>query len=805
MLRSLTIFLSSVALVAWVPPALAEISSGVRQQTHNIRGLQQPATMILDHWGIAHLYTANRRDAFFMQGYNAARDRLWQIDLWRKRGLGLLARDFGPSYVEQDRAARLFLYRGDMGKEWQSYGPHAKDYADAFVAGVNAYVQETREGAQPLPEEFKIAGSRPDLWNADDIVRIRSHGLTRNVELEVQRAQIACAAGLQADRLQAQFEPAWTTKLPDGLDPCSIPRDVLKDYTLATDPVKFGAGKKAAQAYDPDALLAQAQTKVETIGSNNWVVSGKRTATRRPILANDPHRDHSVPSLRYIVHLVAPGMNVIGAGEPALPGISIGHNGRIAFGLTIFGMDQEDLYVEALNPSNPDQVKFGTDWEPIRIVREKVEVKGAEPQEIEMRFTRHGPVLATDAKRNLAFTIRSVWFEPGTSAYFGSSDYMTAKTWPEFQAAMKRWGAPSENQIYADTRGNIGWQPGGMAPRRLSYDGLLPVPGDGRYEWQGFLRLDELPSVFNPKTGYFATANQMNLPPDYPVAQRRIGFDSWANPARWDRIVEVLQDKKKFSLADAMDLQNDDTTMLGRRLIVLLKPLQSDDPQIGKGLQLLRGWNARDDRDSAAAALFEVWISKHIGPALVNATVPEAALSLIPKPSVGAMFELLEKPDASLGTDPAAARDKLLLQSIGAAVAEVSKLLGEDAGQWRWGRLHHAQFDHALTSLADPSTQAQMRVGPLELGGASNVPHATSYRSSDFRLTSGASFRMVLDVGNWDASRVINAPGQSGNPFSPHYRDLAPLWADGQYVPLLYSKPAVENAASEIVTYAPAH
>jgi penicillin G amidase len=781
-----------------------DVALGVRQTTHNVRGLQQPATMIVDLWGIPHLYAASHRDAFFMQGYNAARDRLWQIDLWRKRGLGLLAKDFGPSYVDQDRAARLFLYRGDMAAEWQSYGPHAKDYADAFVAGVNAYVQETRDGAQPLPDEFKIAGTRPDFWNADDIVRIRSHGLTRNVESEVQRAQIACAAGLGATRLEAKFQPAWTTKIPDGLDPCSVPRDVLKDYFLATAPVKFSAGMKATQAYDPDAFLAEAETNVETIGSNNWVVSGSRTATGRPILANDPHRDHSVPSLRYIVHLVAPGMNVIGAGEPALPGISIGHNDHIAFGLTIFGIDQEDLYVEELNPANPDQVKFNNAWEPVRVVQEQVEVKGEAPRDIEMRFTRHGPILATDASGNRAFAIRSVWFEPGTSAYFGSSDYMTAQNWPQFLAAMKRWGAPSENQVYADTKGNIGWQPGGLAPRRLSFDGLLPVPGDGRYEWQGFLRLDELPSVYNPAQGYFATANQMNLPPDYPIAERRIGFDSWADPARWDRIVEALGAKKSFSLADAMDLQNDDTSIVGRRLVALVKPLHADDPKTEKGLQLLQNWNASDDRGSAAAALFEVWVSKHIGPALVNATVPEAARKLLPNPSVTAIFDLLENPDASLGADPAAARDKLLLQSVGEAVGEVSTLLGDDPNQWRWGKLHHAQFDHALEPLADPSTQAEMRVGPLEISGASNVPHATSYRTSDFRLTSGASFRMVLDVGNWDASRAINTPGESGNPFSPHYRDLAPLWANGQYVPLLYSKPAIENAASEVVRYTPA-
>ena len=301
--------------------------------------------------------------------------------------------------------------------------------------------------------------------------------------MEVLRSLVACAGGLDATRLIAKLQPEWRTQMPDGFDLCSIPKDVLKDYHLATQSVSFApAGAKKAELFDGDDSFAQAIRNADTIGSNNWTVSGKRTATGRPILGSDPHRAHSVPSLRYIVQLNAPGLNVIGAGEPALPGISIGHNDKIAFGLTIFPVNQEDLYVEALNPDNPNQYRFGNGWEDIRTIHEMVEVKGEAPRDIEMQFTRHGPVLATDPANHRAFSMRSVWFEPGTSAYFGSSDYMTAQNWNEFLATMRRWGAPSENQVYADTAGNIGWIPGGMAPRRLTYDGLWPVPGDGRYE-----------------------------------------------------------------------------------------------------------------------------------------------------------------------------------------------------------------------------------------------------------------------------------------------------------------------------------
>lgn len=803
-----SLLLAGVFAAALISNAAARdkdgLPSAARLTTTSVAGLQSPGQILVDVWGIPHIYAGNEHALFFLQGFNAARDRLWQIDLWRKRGLGLLARDFGAAYVDQDRALRLFLYRGDMTAEWASYGPKAKTYAEAFVAGVNAYVSDVREGRRPTPAEFKIAGTMPDLWSPEDVVRIRSHGLTRNVASEVKRALVACAAGLEADRLRVKLEPPWTTKIPDGLDPCSVPKGVLAAYDLATRPVAFaGPGQKAAMLHDPDTFLAEADAQRDTIGSNNWVVAPSRTATGRPILANDPHREHSVPSLRYIVGLDAPGLSVIGAGEPALPGISIGHNGTIAFGLTIFNVDQEDLYVYELNPANPNQYRYRDGWETMRVVHETEEVKGEAPRDIELKFTRHGPVVLFDAANKRAFAIRSVWFEPGTSAYFGSSDYMTAKDWNGFLTAMRRWGAPSENQVYADVKGNIGWVPAAKTPRRVNYDGLMPVPGDGRYEWQGFLGLDELPRVYRPEQGWFATANQMNLPKDYPIAERKIGFE-WSDSARWQRIVEVLSANKKMTLADAMDLQNDDTSMLARRLTALLKPLTSDDANAKQGLGLLRAWDARDSADSAAAAVFEVWIANHLGPAVVNAVAPKAVDIIAPDPaSISAIVGFLEHPDAALGTDPAAARDRILRDSLGAAVAEVADKLGSDPNRWAWGKLHKAQFNHALMPLADKATVSQLSVGPLALGGAANVPHAATYRRSDYQLTAGASFRMVLDVGNWDASRTINTPGQSGDPFSGHYRDLAPLWATGQYVPLLYSRAAIEAATGEAITLTP--
>jgi penicillin G amidase len=778
-------------------PALAHSAKDVAVETIQAPGLQSPGEIIVDRWGIPHIYAGSERDAFFLQGWNAARDRLWQIDLWRKRGLGRLSAAFGPAYVEQDRALRAFLYRGDMTAEWAAYGENSKASTDAFVAGVNAYVARVKANPELLPIEFRITGSEPEAWTAEDIVCIRSHGRTRNLTSEVARARVACAAGLEVDALRKKLEPAIKSAIPDGLDPCSIPPDVLRNYVLATQPVVFSKDETKISMDSMEeyqARLAELESKIENHGSNSWTIAPSRTTTGRPILANDPHREVDLPSLRYIAHLSAPGFDIIGAGEPALPGISIGHNGTIAFGLTIFKTDQEDLYVYELDPGNHDRYRYLDGFETMRTVVEEIPVKGEAPRGAELKFTRHGPVIYVDEQNHRAFALRSTWFEPGASAYFGSANYMKAKSFAEFRKAIEAWGSPSENQVYADIAGNIGWVVGGHAPIRPNWDGLMPVPGDGRYEWAGLRPGSELPSSYNPQQGFIATANEMNIPADSPAMAMKLGFE-WSNPSRIHRIKEVFAEKRKFSILDAMALQTDDTTQVGRRIAMLLSSLCSDDPQIAIGLKLLGDWNGRTSIDSAAAAIAEVWTAKHLGRGVVAATTPKPARAIVGDGDLDTIADLLDAPDARFGADPKVARDKILLETLGAAVKEISALLGPAPEDWAWGRLHHAQFDHALGPVVDERTRMRLNVPRLPLGGTAFSPMSATYRSGDFRTMEGASFRMVLDVGQWDESVAINAPGQSGDPESPFYRNLAPLWAAGKYVPLLYSRPAVEAAA----------
>jgi penicillin amidase len=772
-----------------------------------IEGLRAAAEIRIDQWGVPHIRAASQRDLFFVQGWNAARDRLFQIDLWRRRGLGQLAEVFGAGYVEQDKATRLFLYRGDMEQEWRSYSGKGtlepKSVAEAFVAGINAYVDRVNADPEKLPWEFKRFDYRPARWSAEDVVRIRSHGLTRNVLSEVARARTACNASLADDALRFGLQPEVVPEWPEGLDPC-LPGAVLKVFQLATQAVRIDA--VAVKRGDIAALLALTDDtdRIEE-GSNNWVVAPSRSSTGRPILANDPHRAYTLPSLRYLVHLRAPGLNAIGAGEPSLPGISIGHNATIAFGLTIFNIDQEDLYVYELNPANLAEYRYQKGWEPMRLLKEEIQVRDGLPVEVTLRFTRHGPIIYTDQLKNRAYAVRAAWLETGMAPYFGAIDYMRASNFEQFRSAMLNWGAPSENQVYADIHGTIGLVPGGRAPKRPNWYGLTPVPGDGRYEWAGSWRGDALPWLRNPRSGWIATANAYNLPDRYPARERKLGFE-WTNPSRAARVHEVLGKLPKISLIDTIALQNDILSIPARRLIALLSTVGDDDAAIAPALAMLKGWDAVESADSPAAALFEVWQANYLRKAFRVAWLGPAAAEVLPGTDLRVMLALLENPDAlrlKWGVDFGEKRAEVLSSSLAKAWADMHQRQGSSPSQWRWGDLHQNVLEHPFSPALDDGTRRHVNLAPIATGGSEYTPNQAAYRSADFRQTNGPSFRIAMDVGAWDNSLAVNHPGQSGDPQSPHYRDLASMWSGGRYFPLAYSERAVRAVTERVLRLRP--
>ena len=777
------------------------LTAGTPQSTLHVSGLKEPAEILIDKWGVAHLYAKSAEDAFFLQGFNAARDRLFQIDLWRRRGLGKLSEVLGPAYVDQDRAARLFLYRGDMDEEWKSYAPDAQMIVAAFARGINSYIDWLVSNPDQMPLEFKLLGYRPEKWDPSDVVRIRSHGLTRNLTSEVARANLICQAGAEQgllfDHIRVRLTPPWQTSVPAGLDPC-LPKDVLKVFDLATRNVKIVRNQShSSSAAALRVEFAEAQEEASMEGSNNWTIAPSKTTTGRPIVANDPQRSYSTPSIRYIVHLSAPGANMIGAGEPAVPGVSLGHNDSIATGLTIFEMDQEDLYVYDLNPSNDRQYRYKDAWEPMNVVHESIAVKGGAPVETDLVFTRHGPVIYTDATHHRAYAVRTCWLVPGTAPYLRSLSSMRTSNYADFVRANSNWGAPTLNLVYADVKGNIAWIARGRAPIRPNWDGLMPVPGDGRFEWQGFWSGEKLPLIYNPAKGWVSTSNEMNIPPDYPNNERKLGFE-WAEGSRHSRIEEVIRSTPKVSIEDSMRLQNDVVSVPARRLVAVLAPLRSDDPDTKAALALLHGWDANERADSSQAPLMEVWLTRHLIKAYRDAVLPAKFAKLFEWPDVDEMLEALEAPDKVPG------RDHLLLSTLADAYRETEKLLGPDSKKWQWGKLHTSAPEHVLSNYVDASVHAKIQPGPYPTAGDPFTPNASGYLPKDFKLVGGPSVRLVLDVGNWDNSRAVNYPGQSGDSANAHYSDLAPYWLKGDYFPLLYTRAAIEKATERKLILEPA-
>lgn len=394
----------------------------MQRETLDIPGLKAKAEIAVDAWGVPHIRADNLHDVFFTQGFAVARDRLWQIDLWRKKGLGLLAADFGPGFLAQDYASRLFLYRGDMASEWAAYAPDARDICEAFAGGVNAYVALTEREPDRLPPEFSAMRTKPARWRADDIVRIRAHAIGQNALSEIVRSNVLADADLATDLLRKALRPPVEPALDPALG--ATPLAAIDLYRLATAHPTFSQGRlDAAMAdawewsgVDEFGEVVRRKDAAPPVpldeGSNNWAIAGARTATGRPILANDPHRVLRNPSLRYISHLTAPGLDVVGANEPFLPGVSIGHNGKVAFGLTIFYIDQEDVYVCETTPDG-GACRFADGVEPIRRIVEHFDVEGGASIDLVAKFTRHGPIVHQADGRAVA--IRSVWFESGSA------------------------------------------------------------------------------------------------------------------------------------------------------------------------------------------------------------------------------------------------------------------------------------------------------------------------------------------------------------------------------------------------------
>ncbi|MBZ5493593.1 MAG: penicillin acylase family protein [Acidobacteriia bacterium] len=735
--------------------------------TLTVMGIEAQIEILRDRWGVPHIYANSVADLFFGQGFAAAQDRLYQMEMWRRTASGELSAILGIEYLERDRMARLMRYRGNMDTEWSSYGKKAGLILESFTSGINAYIEACGDD---LPPEFQMLDFRPRPWKPEDcLLRQFSPRITYNTTYEIARAEMISEIGLEAT---LKFFPTEPHRIP-FLDP-EVDLSGISSSSL------------------PELVSLPVHPSPAPDGSNCWAVDGTRSATGKPLLASDPHRSMLVPSLRYLCHLVAPGWNLIGSGEPHLPGVALGHNEQIAFGFTVAPFDQADLYVETLSPHDRSQYRHGEGWRKMEIERDWIKVKGkAEPVEVTLKFTRHGPVVWEDAATSRAIAIRWTGSEPGTAAYLGCLELDQAQDWESFRQALRYWRMPAENIVYADVHNNIGWVAAGMLPLRRGWDGLLPVSGHSdRFEWNGFLPIDELPQQHNPSSHFVATANNNILPPQFP---HHLAYD-WKPPYRVQRISEVLRELEKATLEDFKRLQHDEHLIPARDLIdLLMRSPAVPQPAVEQARQMLGKWNCVLAADSGPALLFKIWAA-HLRSHFLKTQMDKKAAAV-----AGKYLELPVLLDLLHSMQPQALSE-LLCNALESAVAEATARFGADIRLWRWGTLHKVHFQHPLAKTEEQ--KELLNTGSFDCGGDDDT--VNSMRGPGYLCQTGPSHRQIIDLSDWDRSVFLNIPGQSGDPYSPHYRDHIDLWQKKEYAPMLYTRAAIEQNTIHWLTLVPA-
>lgn len=772
-----------------------------------VQGLQKDVEIIRDEAGINHIYAGNQHDLFMAQGYCAARDRLFQFEIWRRQATGTLAEILGPRELSRDIGTRLFMYRGDMKKELQHYHPDGEAIIKAYVDGVNAYVREVLENPDLLPITFKALNISPQEWTPEVVIS-RHQGLLGNIGTELSIGRAVAKLGPEKVKEYYWFHPQDPDiALDPAIDGSLLSDDILALYNSFRSPVKFQP-EDIVPAYRIKAESSKISVETDHMpdiheqlwtGSNNWVVNPSLTANGHSYMANDPHRRLSIPSLRYMVHLSAPGWNVIGGGEPEIPGISIGHNEYGAWGLTVFRTDGEDLYIYDLNPENLNQYRYKDKWEDMTVIQEIIPIKDNDEAKVDLRYTRHGPVTHIDSLNYKAYAVRCAWMEPGGSPYLASLRMNQAENWEEFREACNFSNIPGENMVWADREGNIGWQAVGIAPVRKNFSGLVPVPGDGRYEWDEYLPIVQKPGIYNPATGFIATANQ-NVTPENYTRWDAISY-RWADAYRGNRINEVLSSGEKLSMEDMKKLQTDYFSIPARTLVPLLADLPFNDSLSIKAHMYLLDWDYMLDKRSVAAGIYIAW-EKELHRRMFEYMPDPLAQEVIGSVQTTTLVKWILNPESKFEPDAISNRDFYLSGTFSSAVNGLSKRFGDNMAGWQYGQENykHVQIKHPLGKVVNKDLQAQLNTPLMPRGGSQHTPGSTSGSNNQ---ASGATFRIIVDVNDWDVSVGTNSPGQSGDPESRFYKNLFVPWGNDQYFPVFFSKNKIESISVENIKLLP--
>jgi penicillin amidase len=773
-----------------------------------INGLEKEVRVLRDSAGINHIFAETEADLFFSQGYLAAKDRLFQFEIWRRQATGTMAEIFGERELGRDQGVRLFKYRGAKSTELNHYHQHGEQIIESFVRGVNAYIAEALANPSLLPLEFKLLNVLPEPWTWEVVIS-RHQGLLENVKDELSFSRMVSRIGPEKTEFIHYFHPSRPDlSLHPNIPKELLEKDILAPYNAFRAPLKFLPediqAPYRAGTENQNLLAATQEDGVESMerehdGSNNWVIHGSRTESGFPMLANDPHRSIAVPSLRYWVHLHGPGWDVVGGGEPVIPGVSIGHNLQGAWGLTIFETDMEDLRVYDLDPKDPTRYFHAGKWKKMETVPDTILIKNVGKRIVHHQYTIHGPVTFVDTLLHKAVAVECAWLRPGGAPYLASLRMGQAKSWEEFREACKYNHVPAENMVWADKAGNIGWQATGISPIRRKHSGLVASLGDGSMDWEGILPMLDRPHSVNPKEGFIVTANENVSPADYAFPEA-LGYE-WADAFRGDRIREVLGKTDKASLPLMQQLQNDHQALPAWVLVPLLTNLRLPDKRLSEMQLLLNQWDKNLEPGSIPAAIYIMW-ERTIREDLKPLVVPEAVHDLYGQIQMTKVLEWMSHPEMVFETNPQQRRDSFLIATFEKAISKLEIKLGPDVQNWQYGQnaYKHSLLRHPLSSLVKPEIQQQLDFGPVPRGGYSFSPSATGYGDNN---NFGASFRLIVDTADWEKSMGTNTPGQSGNPASPFYGNLFPLWAKDQYFPVYFEGTMIEKAAVENTLLSP--
>lgn len=720
-----------------------------------LKGLSAPVEMSRTAEGVLHIKAQTDEDAFFALGVAHAQDRLWQMEFQRRVGAGRLSEVIGKATLDQDRFLRTWGFYRAAEQAYEGLSPYAKAAVEAYVAGINAYLA----ARPPLPLEFRLLGFRPEPWKPADVLvwaKMMSYDLSGNWRAELQRLQWA-AKGMSTARM-TQLKPPYPADAPTVLQAqdLQLPPPAKPDGESARTLLAL-AGRMPRALHLPGELMARA--------SNNWVIGGERTVSGKPLLANDPHLGLGAPSLWYLVHIEAPTYKAMGGSFPGLPAVVIGRNERIGWGVTTVGADVQDLYIM-------EEVAGGYRYkgqvEPWRTRTEVIKVKGQPEVTLQVRESRYGPVINDVVKNPGAKPLSLRWtsLDPTDRTIEAFLGIARAQNWEQFKAALALYNAPSQNFVYADVDGNIGYMAPARFPiRRPGHSGLMPVPGDGNWDWQGYLPQDQWPQVYNPKEGFIVTANNKVTPANYP---HTISLE-WEEPYRAQRIRELILSKEKLSLEDMQAMQQDITSPLYREFKPVLQMLNPLSENARQWKARLLAWDGVMRAEQLEPTVFQAWYSE---------------LTRLPSQEVGQEF--WEQPRYLLAAmrqgDPACQTPDTQTCLDYAALALDKALDRFNNNPPRWGEVHRATFPHAILTNVSPLNRLADRAVPH--GGDRYTLNRASYDPSNFRMTVGSSYRQILDFADLERSLFIIPMGQSGALLSGGYDNLLARWAGGQYLPM---------------------